>query len=151
VDDGVLVLIGTQTGNAERVAEAVADALEDDGVDVVLLDLYDVVPEMLLTRRRVIVVTSTWKEGRLPDNAIDFMSALEALAPDLAHLEFGVIGLGDHQYEPHYQHAALRIADALAGLGARRRSDHFEIDGGPSTSQTEAAVAWARRLFSREA
>lgn len=145
MNDPILILVGTQTGNSEVVAEEVADALAEAGHTSRLVDMADAVPEMLAEHARLIAVLCTWAEGTFPDNAVDFFESLGAVAPDLSGLAYGLIGLGDHLYDPYFLTAAYRLADQLDALGARRSLDHFEIDKGPSPDDLAAAQAWALR------
>ncbi len=141
----ILVLVGTQTGSSERVADALADALAGAGHTSRIVDMADAVPEMLADYDRLIAVLCTWSEGTFPDNAVEFFDSLVALAPDLAHLAYGVVGLGDHLYDPFFLTAAYRLADALDALGAQRVAPTFEIDKGPSERDLAEAGAWALR------
>ena len=139
----VLVLVGTQTGNSEVVADAIADRLADLGFAVHLLDMAEAWPEALAEHPQMIAVTCTWSEGTFPDNAVDFVEALDAVRPDLSGVRFGVCGLGDRDYDPYYQTAALRLADLLRQCGAGQAVGLHDIDGGPTPNDVEGAVAWA--------
>ena len=142
----VLVLVGTQTGNSEIVADAVAEALGGLGFAAHVLDMAEAVPDDLAGYRQLVAVTCTWSNGTFPDNAVDYVDTLEALAPDLSGLAFGVVGLGDRDYDPFYQTAALRLDALLEGLGARRAAPVCEIDGGPLRTHFAQARAWALAL-----
>ena len=142
----ILVLVGTQTGNSEIVADAVAETLGGLGFAAHVLDMAEAIPDDLAGYRQLVAVTCTWSGGTLPDNAVDYVETLEALAPDLVGLAFGVIGLGDRDYDPFYQTAALRLDALLEALGARRASVPCEIDGGPTDAHLDDARAWATRL-----
>src|SRR5690606_16749344 len=109
----ILILVGTQTGNSERVADAMAEALADAGHTSRIVDMADAVPEMLDDYDRLIGVLCTWSEGTFPDNAVEFFESLVALRPDLSHLAYGLVGLGDHLYDPFFLTAAYRLADEL--------------------------------------
>ena len=139
----VLVLVGTQTGNSEVVADAIADALGDLGFAVHLLDMAEAYPELLQDHTQVLAVTCTWSDGTFPDNAVDFWEGLEALRPSLDGVRFGVCGLGDRDYDPFYQTAAHRLASMLTACGAVEARPVHEIDGGPTAADVEGAVAWA--------
>jgi flavodoxin len=139
----VLVLVGTQTGNSEIVADAVAEALGGLGFAAHVLDMAEAVPDDLAGYRQLVAVTCTWSNGTFPDNAVDYVDTLEALAPDLSGLAFGVVGLGDRDYDPFYQTAALRLDALLESLGARRAAPVCEIDGGPTAAHVDGARAWA--------
>ena len=148
----VLVLVGTQTGNSEIVAAAVAETLGALGFAAHVLDMAEAVPEDLAGYRQLVAVTSTWSGGTYPDNAVEYAEALDALAPDLSGLAFGVVGLGDRDYDPFYQTAARRLDARLASFGARRAAPVCEIDGGPTAAHLAGAQAWARtcaRAFAR--
>ena len=148
----VLVLVGTQTGNSEIVADAVAEVLGYLGFAAHVLDMAEAVPDDLAGYRQLVAVTCTWSNGTFPDNAVDYVDTLEALAPDLSGLAFGVVGLGDRDYDPFYQTAALRLDALLAQLGARRAAPVWEIDGGPTAAHIDGAQAWAAdcaRSFAR--
>lgn len=142
----VLVLVGTQTGNAELVADAVADQLSEVGFTLHVVDMADAVPELLSEYRQLVAVTCTWSDGTFPDNAKDFFESLVALAPDLSRVAFAVVGLGHHDYDPFFLTAAYRLDEALAGLGARRVLPVHEIDGGPTPADFERARVWALAL-----
>lgn len=142
-DPDVLILVGTQTGNSEIVADAVAERLGDLGFAVHLLDIAEAFPEMLADYRQALFVTCTWSDGTDPDNAVEFMTAFAEQAPDLGHLTAGVIGLGDRDYDPVYQTAAIRLAGRLEAFGARLPLPLWEIDGGPTAAQVDAAADWA--------
>jgi flavodoxin len=150
----VLVLVGTQTGNSEIVADAISERLGELGFAVHLLDMAEAVPEDLAGYRQLVAVTCTWSNGTFPDNAVDWFEGLTALAPDLAHLAVGVVGLGDRDYDPFYQTAALRLLDTLTGYGAHAIGPLYDIDSPPTPPVLDAARAWADRAadaFARHA
>ena len=142
----VLVLVGTQTGNSETVADAVAAQLGEVGFSCHVIDMAEAYPEMLADYRQLVVVLCTWAEGTFPDNTVAFYEALEALAPPLGHLAYGLVGLGDRDYDPYYEVAAYRLAETLDRLGARRVAAIHEIDGVPTPEDVAGATAWALRL-----
>ena len=145
----VLLLIGTVTGNAERVAEDVAEFLGNQGVTLHLVDMADAYPELLLDYTVGLLCLSTWGEGELPDNAIDLYEGLTAYRPDLAHFSFGTIALGDHEYDPHFCAAAPQFAQILTELGATEITPPHEIDQGPPDEDIAAAQAWAGQCLAK--
>ncbi len=142
----VLVLVGTQTGNSEIVAAAIAETLGALGFAAHVLDMAEAVPEDIAAYKQLIAVTSTWSGGTFPDNAVEYVEALEGLAPDLSALAFGVVGLGDRDYDPFYQTAARRLDGMLEALGATRSAEPCEIDGGPTPADIAATQVWATGL-----
>jgi sulfite reductase alpha subunit-like flavoprotein len=142
----VLVLVGTQTGNTERVADAVADRLAELGFTCHVVDMSDAYPEQIADYRQLVVALCTWADGTYPDNALDFASALDAVTPALDGVAFGVVGLGDRAYEPFYQTAAERMRNSLGSLGARELVPILEVDGAPTPAHLSRARMWATGL-----
>ncbi len=142
----ILMLIGTQTGNTETVAEAVAQHLAVAGHLIHFVDLADAYPEMLMEYPHLILATSTWGDGELPDNALDFYETLLALAPDLSHLQYAILALGDHTYDPYFCKAAEIFQDILHQFGARQSQAPYEIDAGPTKDDIRGACEWAIKV-----
>lgn len=142
----VLVLVGTQTGNSELVAAAVTDHLALLGFTSHVVDMADAYPEMLAEYAQLIAVLCTWAEGTFPDNAKDFALALDRLELPLAGLSFGVVGLGDHDYDPFFLTAADDLDRMLTARDARQAAPRLEIDGIPNARHYEETRAWTERL-----
>ena len=142
----ILLLVGTQTGNSEIVADAIGDRLGDLGFAVHLLDMAEAYPEVLQDHDQIVAVTCTWSDGTFPDNAVDFIDALESIRPALEGARFGVCGLGDRDYDPYYQTAAIKLVDLLTSCGAGEAAPLHDIDGGPTPADIEGAVEWAVAL-----
>lgn len=121
------VLFGSQTGNAEVVAMDTSDALAADGYTTKLMSMDEFGVADLEDMTHVALVSSTYDDGNMPDSAQDLWDELEGEAPDLSHLQYAVLSLGDSSYE--FFCAAGRAFDAkLAELGARRVLDRLDCD-----------------------
>lgn len=145
-DPDVLVLVGSQTGNSETVAEAIGDRLAELGFDAHLVDMSEAYPELLAEHRQIIVVMCTWSDGTFPDNGKDFEEALPSVAPDLTGVRFGIVGLGDRDYHPYYQTAAIWLGERMTEYGAEEAQPLHEIDGTPTPEDVAGALAWAETL-----
>ncbi|MEO0437191.1 MAG: sulfite reductase subunit alpha [Pseudomonadota bacterium] len=122
------ILFGTQTGNAEQVAEEAAELATTNGLAPKVAALDDISMEALAKMERLIVVVSTYGEGEMPDNAELFWEALTAAtAPRLETLEFAVLGLGDTSYE-HFCQAGKLLDTRLEQLGAKRMAERIDCD-----------------------
>ncbi|MEO0960317.1 MAG: sulfite reductase subunit alpha, partial [Pseudomonadota bacterium] len=132
------ILFGTQTGNAEEVANEAAALAKSRGFRPRVADLDIVDMEQLAASENLIVVVSTYGEGEMPDNAQLFWDALSAsTAPRLEQLNYGVLALGDTSYE-HFCQAGKLIDMRLEQLGARRILPRVDCD----VDFEEAATAW---------
>ncbi|MCL8010919.1 sulfite reductase flavoprotein subunit alpha [Streptomyces sp. AS02] len=137
------VLIGTQTGNAELVADDVVAGARARGLGGRATALDDVTPEQLASMSHVIVVTSTYGEGEMPDNAGLFWEALQSdTAPRLEGVRYSVLGLGDRGYDDFCQAAKL-IDTRLEQLGATRVHDRVDCD----VDFEEPAAEWATAVL----
>jgi sulfite reductase (NADPH) flavoprotein alpha-component len=132
------ILFGTQTGNAEALAMDIAGAARTQGMQPEVMALDDVSMERLGSMKRVIVVTSTYGEGEMPDNAQLFWEALAADgAPRLEAMNFAVLALGDTGYDGFCQAGKL-IDTRFEQLGGKRMKTRIDCD----IDFEDAAAAW---------
>ncbi|KWX22323.1 CysJ [Mycolicibacterium wolinskyi] len=114
------ILYGTQTGNAEAVAADTAAAAKAQGFDVTVSGLDEIALDEFVGLRYVLIITSTYGEGEMPDNAELFWEALSSTqAPRLEGVSYGVLALGDTSYDGFCQAGKL-IDTRLEQLGASR-------------------------------
>jgi sulfite reductase (NADPH) flavoprotein alpha-component len=86
----------------------------------------------------VLIVTSTYGEGEMPDNAEMFWEELNgAEMPRLEDLSFAVLGLGDSGYDDFCQ-AGKDLDIRLEQLGARRLTARVDCD----VDFEDEATAW---------
>lgn len=122
------ILFGSQTGNAEALAQSAAKAARAQGLVPVVQGLGEVDIDVFATMRHVLVITSTYGEGEMPDNAQLFWQAISAsTAPRLEQMHFAVLAIGDTGYDGFCQ-AGKFIDMRLEQLGAKRVSDRIDCD-----------------------
>ncbi|SCK36333.1 MULTISPECIES: sulfite reductase subunit alpha [unclassified Streptomyces] len=139
------VLFGTQTGSAELLAGELVAGARARGLGGSATELDAVTPERLATMSHLLIVTSTYGEGEMPDNAGLFWEALQADgAPRLEGLRYGVLGLGDRGYDDFCQAAKL-VDTRLEQLGATRLHDRVDCD----VDFEEPAAAWTAAVLDR--
>ncbi|MBL6952803.1 MAG: flavodoxin domain-containing protein [Alphaproteobacteria bacterium] len=141
----ITILIGTITGTAELVAEDVAPVLEAAGYQVEILDMDGLTPDILCDNDLVLICTSTYGQGDVPDNAMALYEALDVHQPDLSGLHYGIIGLGDSTYADTYNQGGVRFDNLLRELGAQRVGDVMRHNASSDELPEEAGVAWARQ------
>lgn len=135
------ILVGSVTGNAEAVAEVVAEAARDRGHQVSVnsqAELDDLVrdPEEIL-----LVCTSNTGSGDLPDNLQPLYLQLTRNFPAIAGRRYGLINLGDSSYIT-FGEAGQAMDEALADLGAQRLGEPLVLDACEDEDPEDAARAW---------
>jgi len=136
------LLVGTMTGTAQLVAQEL-ELVWDDGemqVETLLMDKLD---SSVFEREGVfLVVTSTYGQGDVPDNAKALYEDLKARRPDLARVRYGVFGLGDRTYAETFNFGGKRFDELLAELGAQRIGERVQHDASSGVLPEEMAVEW---------
>lgn len=122
------ILYGSQTGNAQRIADKLKTALEFQGIAVTLSAMSDFKINNLKKQKNIFVITSTHGEGEPPDNAISFHSFLFGKrAPKLENVSFSVLSLGDSSYELFCK-TGIDFDEQLQKLGGKRLVPRVDCD-----------------------
>ncbi|MBO9048089.1 sulfite reductase subunit alpha [Curtobacterium flaccumfaciens pv. flaccumfaciens] len=139
------VLFGTQTGNAEFLADELVAGAKARGLGGRASALDAVTPEQLAEMSHVLVVTSTYGEGEMPDNAGLFWDAIQAsTVPRLEGLQYAVLGLGDTSYDEFCQAGKL-LDTRFEQLGATRIHDRVDCD----VDFEDPAALWTAAVLDR--
>ncbi|MCU4121464.1 sulfite reductase flavoprotein subunit alpha [Variovorax sp. N23] len=96
--EAVLVAFATQTGQAEGLALQTAGALQSAGIAAVVKPVSELTADVLAHFKKALWIVSTFGEGDPPDTARAFARGFTRLGPDLLHLQYGVLALGDRRY-----------------------------------------------------
>lgn len=132
------ILYGTQTGNSTAVANDAAAVAKAHGLIPVVQSMSEVEFTALTKMQYLLLITSTYGEGEMPDNAqLLWDSANETNTPNLPQLNFAVLALGDSGYDQFCQ-AGIDWDNRLAALGAQRLYERVDCD----VQFEEPAEAW---------
>ncbi len=116
----LLILFGSQTGTAEKIAKQIAKDSKSRGCNARAVDAAEHAKIEWSKETNLLVVTSTYGDGDMPDNAQAFWDWLQTDdATKLSHLNFSVLALGDTNYE-QFCAAGKKIDARLEALGAKR-------------------------------
>jgi MioC protein len=139
----ITLLVGTMTGTAELAAQEVADTLKAGGFapQIRLMDNLDA--SVFSGGGVFLVVSSTYGNGDVPDNAQAFFASLQAERPDLSGVVYGVIALGDITYKATFCFGGLKFDQLLAELGAKRAGEPLRHDASSGTLAEDVAAEWA--------
>jgi sulfite reductase (NADPH) flavoprotein alpha-component len=121
-------LWGSQTGGAESLAKKFAKDAKNRGFESVAIGFDATSTADLTSYSRVCIVTSTYGDGEMPDNAQAYWDALNSEAASrLENLSFSVLALGDRNYTQFCKAGAL-FDERLAALGAKRIQPRVDCD-----------------------
>tara|TARA_B100000459_G_scaffold855_2_gene535 strand:- start:1097 stop:1549 length:453 start_codon:yes stop_codon:yes gene_type:complete len=128
MDNEIMVMFGTETGNAEELAETAVEMASGHGLTGKLFDMEDVTVEMLQECKRLVVVCSTWGDGEQPVNAQDlYDSTMEMEDGSLENLKFAVLALGDTAFDLFCESGKEWDA-VLENKGGIRVNDRIDCD-----------------------
>lgn len=143
VSKDVTILYGSQTGNAQSLAEKSGKTLEERGYKVTVSSMSDFKPNNLKKVENLLIVVSTHGEGDPPDNALSFHEFLHGKrAPKLDDLRFSVLSLGDSSYEFFCQ-TGKEFDQRLEDLGGTRLYPRIDCD----LDFDEPAAEWIEGVY----
>ena len=139
----IYILYGSQTGTAESVARDAVKIAKAHGLNPVIKSMDEVDADALTKMETLLIVTSTYGEGEMPDNAQVLWSAVKADSmTKLENLQFAVLALGDTSYDLFCQ-AGIDWDNRLAELGATRLQTRVDCD----VEYEEPAEEWMHSVI----
>lgn len=142
----VTILFGTESGNAELVAEDLGAVLGERD-DVHIADLASVSYADLDPARFYLLVCSTYGDGDVPSSATRFYTELQTGSAELGGVRFAVFGMGDASYTKTYSRGSELLTEAFEAHGATRVGEYGRHDAGGPVPATEAASEWAEGVL----
>ena len=134
----LLILFGSQTGTAEGLAKRLAKQANSGGFDARVLGTDHHSTIDWKNESLILIITSTYGDGDMPDNAQSFWDWLQTdAAASVAHSRFSVLALGDTSYA-EFCAAGKKLDARLEKLGAGRIFPRTDCD----TDYEAAAKEW---------
>ena len=121
-DKSLAIFFGTQTGNAEDLAMQTKKIADKSGLETTVIDMDNYPANELQKHKRILIITSTWGEGEMPDNAAEMWDDVCAKNPSLSGVNYSVCAIGDTSYDEYCQ-AGIDWDNKFNELGANRVSD----------------------------
>src|SRR5690606_36581005 len=132
------ILFGSHTGNSEALAEKFALQAKERGIETEVSDMAFFKTRDLKTIKNLAVIVSTHGLGEPPVQAEDLYNFLHGKkVPDLSHIQFSVLALGDSSYVDYCQ-TGKDFDTVLEKLGAQRMIPRQDCD----VDYEEAAETW---------
>jgi len=138
----ITILVGTMTGTAQLVAQELELRIDDGETRAQARLMDDLDATVFESGRLFLICTSTYGQGDVPDNAKRLYESLHSARPDLSHIRYGVIALGDRTYAETFCNGGRRFDRILSELGAGRIGDILLHDASAGTMPEEVAAEW---------
>ncbi len=140
------IIIGTETGTAEFVADEVIELLENNNIEAQA----SLEPDLttLLNYDRWIVITSTHGAGDLPSNLQPLYQQIQQSKPDLSSKKAMVIALGDSSYDTYCQ-AGKTIYELLEQHKIDLITPLFKVDAMDEDLPEDLVIEWLTPLLAR--
>ncbi len=136
----LLVLFGSETGNAEDLAFDVGQMSSEYDFEVDVKGMEEVTLADVSICERLMVCCSTWGEGDQPDNAQElFDEVSESSDGCLNEVHFSVLALGDTAFEMFCE-SGKEWDLVLEQKGASRVNDRIDCD----TDYEDEAEDWMK-------
>jgi sulfite reductase (NADPH) flavoprotein alpha-component len=124
----LLILFGSQTGTSEGLANRISKEATSRGFAPRVVDAAQHTTIDWKNETSLFIVTSTYGDGDMPDNAQSFWEWLQTEAASaLAHLRFSILALGDTNYA-EFCAAGKKLDARLEQIGATRIFPRMDCD-----------------------
>ncbi|MCI2171500.1 flavodoxin [Schleiferilactobacillus perolens] len=137
------IVYASMTGNDEEIADVLEEAFENLNVDIDVSEISQTDAAEFEDYDICIVVTYTYGDGELPDEAVDFFEDLQE--EDLSGKIFGCAGSGDTFYDD-FAKSVDDFAEAFKKTGAKEGAPVVKVDLAPEEDDIEALNDFANKL-----
>lgn len=140
----VVLIYGSTTDNTAMLSEQVAAGLEQGQANVTVKNVTEASVDELVKYDAIVFGCSTWGEGDLQDDFVDFYDAMDGVSLD--GKKAAVFGPGDKEdYPDSFCTAVDILEETLEKHGAKLVADGFKVDGAVEPA-FEDAEAWGLKV-----
>lgn len=131
------------TGNTEEMAEAIAEGVREQGIELNVKEVLDAVAVELEQYDGILLGAYTWGDGELPDDFLDFYDELDDV--DLTGKKAAVFGSCDSSYEK-YGAAVDILIEKLQERGAEVILEGLKVELTPTNEEKQLCIAFGRNF-----
>ncbi|KFZ42161.1 flavodoxin [Anoxybacillus flavithermus] len=142
----VIMVFTSMTGNTEEMAEAIAEGVREQGVELDVKEVLDATATELEKYDGILLGAYTWGDGELPDDFLDFYDELDDV--DLTGKKAAVFGSCDSSYEK-YGAAVDILTEKLQERGAEVVLQGLKIELTPTNEEKQLCMAFGKE-FSKQ-
>jgi flavodoxin I len=142
----LLMVYTSMTGNTEEIANAIAEGIREEGIDLEVKEVLDADAKELEEYDGILLGAYTWGDGELPDDFLDFYDDMDEL--DLSRKKAAVFGSCDSNYEK-YGAAVDILIDKLKEVGAEVVLEGLKIELVPTNEEREKCKQFGKQFVQR--
>ncbi|MGX1901217.1 flavodoxin [Thermolongibacillus altinsuensis] len=136
-----IMVFTSMTGNTEEMAEAIAEGVRQQGIELEVKEVLDATAAELEQYDGILLGAYTWGDGELPDDFLDFYDELDEV--DLAGKKAAVFGSCDSSYEK-YGAAVDILIEKLQERGAEVVLEGLKVELTPTDEDKELCEKFGR-------
>lgn len=138
------IFVGTMYGNSLLVAEEAEAILKKNGHKATVFEDPELVDWQKFSDQYVLIVTSTTGQGDLPDSIVPLFQAIKDKIGYQPELRYGLIALGDSNYE-HFCGGGKQFDALLQEQGAKRIGNVLAIDANDHPEPEAVSNPWVEQ------
>jgi MioC protein len=133
------IIVGTETGTAEFVADEVLELLTSNNIQACIT--LEPVLKQLIPSPLWIVITSTHGAGDIPYNLHQFTQSVTNSNSDLSSQKAMIIALGDSSYDTYCQ-AGISINDLFLSANMTMITPMLKVDAMDDDMPEDIVIEW---------
>ncbi|SHE89931.1 Flavodoxin [Modicisalibacter ilicicola DSM 19980] len=144
------IFVATMYGGSLDVAEQVKPLFEDVGYAVTIHEQPTLEDLAEPSAALALFCISTTGSGDYPGNFAALARDIAEQGPDLSHLRYGLIALGDSSYGDTFCGAGRALDALLEEHGAVRLGERLEVDAMETFMADDEAVPWVEAWIAEQ-